>query len=553
MSLAVQRSFEDLGTALIDQAFVVFDFETTGASAAVCRITEIGAVKVRGGEVIGEMQSLVNPLVPIPPGISYLTGITNEMVASAPPIESLLPALIEFIGDAVLVAHNASFDVGFLRATCRRLGYGEPRNPVVCTVRLARRLVRDEVPNLQLSTLAHAMRAHTKPTHRALDDARATTDVFHAFLELAARWGISHTDDLLWFQSTKGHPSYKKVRLVEHLPRARGVYLFRGDDGRVLYVGKATDLRARVRSYFGDGRRHMGDLLRELARVDHISCTTDLDASVLEARLIRAHAPRFNRAQRGTRAQWFLRLTDERFPRIASTKNGGPGTIGPFPSAASARVREALEEATDVRTCTMRITKTTSRAPCVRGQIDRCPAPCADPNVAGYENVTDELRRVLRGDATGALDTLHQRIERLAAHDLFEQAAATRDRLGALVDAVRTARAVGALRRAGRARLSIGEDTIALEDGFIASVNGAPPAAASDGHADEPRLIAAWLARNIRRVRIQSCEGELAHEIAGGAELATWHRRLRALRLERSRATAPERRGSVATRTRGAT
>ncbi|MCA1830266.1 MAG: 3'-5' exoribonuclease, partial [Actinobacteria bacterium] len=192
-AVAVQRSFEDLGTQLIDETFVVFDLETTGGSPTASHITEIGAVKVRGGEVLGEFRTLVDPRVPIPPAITSLTGITDSMVAGWPPIEGVLPAFLEFAGDAVFVAHNASFDTGFLRAVCARLGYPLPTNRVVCTVGLARRLVRDEVPNLRLETLARAMRARHAPSHRALDDARATTDVFQALLKLAGRWGVHHT------------------------------------------------------------------------------------------------------------------------------------------------------------------------------------------------------------------------------------------------------------------------------------------------------------------------------------------------------------------------
>lgn len=533
MSLAppVQRSFDDLGTALVDQTFVVFDLETTGGSPRASRITEIGAVKVRGGEVLGEFRSLVNPGVPIPAGISALTGITDEMVWGAPPIESLLPAFLEFCGDAVWVAHNAGFDTGFVRAACASLGYVQPRNRIVCTVRLARRLVRDEVPNLRLETLAHALRARTAPCHRALDDARATTDVFHALLELAGRWGISHTEDLLWFQSTRGHPSYRKVGVLDGLPRARGVYLFREASGRVLYVGKATDLRTRVRSYFGDDRRHIDDLLRAMERVDHVLCATDLDASVLEARLIRLHRPPFNRAQRGRAAAWFLRLTTDRFPRLS--RSATPGGLGPLPARALDVVREALEEGSEIRTCTIPITRTTQRAPCVRGQIDRCPAPCTGAPVT-YEPAVTPVAAALSGDPSAVLSLLESRISSLSANQRYEEAASARDRVGALVDAVRTARAVGALRRAGRAVLSIDGHVVVLSTGALESVDGSGMAVPSDGHHDESRLIAAWLARHARKVRLRACEGDWSQPVLGGAPLAHWGARLKALaRLSR--------------------
>lgn len=533
MGLAVQRSFDDLGTPLVETAFCVIDLETTGGSPAACRITEVGAVKVRGGELLGELSTLVNPGVAIPPAISALTGITEALVAAAPPIEAVLPALIEFCGDAVIVAHNASFDVGFLQANLQRLGYAPLANAVVCTVRLARRLVRDDVPNLRLATLSYALRARVQPEHRALADARATTDVFHSLLELAGRWGVTHLDDLLWFQSARGHPQYRKVRLVDGLPRARGVYLFRDTSGRVLYVGKATDLRTRVRSYFsGDDRRRIDDLLRELDSIDHVVCATDLDASVLEARLIRAHSPPYNRAQRGRAARIFLRLTDERFPRLVASR--APEGIGPLAGAAAAAVREALEEGAALRTCTPRIGPRTSFPACVRGQIGRCPAPCEgriDPE--GYSAVVAPVARALEGDPGCVLEVLGERLERLAAEERFEEAAALRDRVAALVGAVRAARAARALAAAGRLVIDVGGTGVTLRDGFVEAVGGRALPVPPDGHPDEPRQIAAWLARNAARVRVIACDGSYALPVAGGAQTHRWGERLRRLHLVR--------------------
>ena len=521
-ALAVQRSFDDLGTALVDTEFCVFDLETTGGSPDDSRITEIGAVKVRGGEVLGEFATLINPGVSIPPTITYLTGITNAMVYPAPRIEDVLPSFVEFIGDAVLVAHNASFDTRFLAANLARHGYPAAANRIVCTVRLARRLVRDEVPNLQLATLARTLRARTAPCHRALDDARATVDVLHALLERAGRWGISHLDDLLWFQSARGHPSYDKVRLAEHLPRARGVYLFRGARDRVLYVGKATDLRARVRSYFGgDERRRIDGLLREVESIEHILCDTDLEASVVEARLIRLHSPPYNRAQRGRAAQWWLKLSNDLFPRLVSSRT--EGGLGPLSSRTASAVREALEEAADIRTCTQRITARTRFASCVRGQIGRCPAPC-DGGVLPetYRPIVAPVARALDGDAAGVLAILSDRIERLADGARYEEAAGVRDRLGALVEAVRSARAVRAL-RASTIEISVGGRPAIIREGRLVCPAGAPP---EDGHPDEPKLIAAWLWRNRGRVRLITCSGPMSSPVAGGRVVSDWWVRL---------------------------
>jgi DNA polymerase III subunit epsilon len=310
-SVAIQGRLDDLGTPLLDVEFVVLDLETTGGSPANDRITEVGAVKIRGGEVLGTFQTLVNPGVPIPPLISALTGITNPMVADEEPIEVVLPCLLEFLGGAVLVAHNASFDRRFVQANLERHGYQRLANRVVCTARLARKLLpRDEVPNVRLATLAAYLGSTVAPCHRALTDARATVDVFHSLLELAGSYGVLALEDLIEFPSARAAASFKKVHLADRLPRCPGVYLFRDAAGRVLYVGKAKDLRTRVRSYFsGDGRVKIADLLRELATIDHQRCATELEASVREVRLIQHHRPRYNRRSRNPERYCYLKTT----------------------------------------------------------------------------------------------------------------------------------------------------------------------------------------------------------------------------------------------------
>lgn len=182
---------------LHETTFVVVDLETTGGSPhAGAVITEIGAVKVRGGEVIGEFKTFVNPLAPIPVFITELTGIDNEMVRLAPIIDEVFPTFLEFCGSAaetVLVAHNAPFDIGFLQAASRELEYQWPKYKVIDTVRLARSvLTRDEVMDCKLGTLAVFFNTQVTPTHRALDDAQTTVEVLHALFERLSGFGV-HT------------------------------------------------------------------------------------------------------------------------------------------------------------------------------------------------------------------------------------------------------------------------------------------------------------------------------------------------------------------------
>ena len=163
---------------LAELEFAVIDLETTGWSPKAAAITEVAAVRVRGGRRQGEFASLDNSGVPVPPGIEDLTRISDWMLAAAPGVAQVLPGLLTFAEGCVLVAHNAPFDIGFLVAACGACGLAWPGFTVLDTVMLARHVMDpDEVPDCKLGTLAGFFRARTTPTHRALADARATADV----------------------------------------------------------------------------------------------------------------------------------------------------------------------------------------------------------------------------------------------------------------------------------------------------------------------------------------------------------------------------------------
>ena len=220
-----------------------------------------------------------------------------------------------------------------------------------------------------------------------------------------------------------------------------------------------------------------------------------------------------------------MRLSSELFPRLVSSRT--EGGLGPLSSGTASVVREALEEAADIRTCTPRITVRTRFASCVRGQIGRCPAPCDGAiEPATYAPIVGPVAAALTGDPSEIIEILAERIEHLSAVARFEEAATTRDRLGALVEAVRGLRAVRAI--AARIEIAIGDVRTAIHRGFLVLEPDKP---AADGHPDEPRLVAAWLWRNRARIQIQACDGEVASAIAGGSALAAWAERLRRLRL----------------------
>ena len=184
---------------LAELDFTVVDVETTGWAPDEAAITEIGAVRVHGGQVVAEFSSLVNPGTPVPPAITELTGISDDMLASAPPVAAVLPGLLAFADGSVLAAHNAPFDLRFLTAACAGAGRDWPGFEVLDTVRLARHLMAtpQEVPDRKLATLASFFGTPVRPSHRALDDARATAAVLRRLLaRLADQAGISTLDEL---------------------------------------------------------------------------------------------------------------------------------------------------------------------------------------------------------------------------------------------------------------------------------------------------------------------------------------------------------------------
>ena len=348
-----------------DVTFVVVDLETTGGTPADCAITEIGAVKVRGGEVLGEFQTLVDPGGPVPPFIQVLTGITTTMLIGAPPIEEVLPSFLEFSRGAVLVAHNAPFDIGFLKAAAARTGHAWPGNQVLDTVRLARRVVtRDEAPNHKLSSLANLFHATVTPNHRALVG-RAGHRRRAARAPVAARAARRHPPGGPRHRDRPGpagrppqaHAGRRPAGLPRRLPVPRSRR--RGAVRRHVHDLAAP---ARAVSYFtsAEKRGRMIEMVRVAHRVDPIPCATPLEARVRELRLIAAHSPRYNRRSRFPERMPWVRLTSEPYPRLSVVREvkdeDGATYIGPFASAKTAQLAlDALHETFPIRQCTRRL------------------------------------------------------------------------------------------------------------------------------------------------------------------------------------------------------
>lgn len=441
-----QPSIEDLGTPLSEVTFVVVDLETTGGSGED-QITEIGAVKVQGGEVLGEFQTLVNPRTHIPPLIAVLTGITNQMVASAPTLAQVLPSFLEFIRGSVLVAHNAGFDIGFLKRACHEHGQEWPAATVVDTVALARQvLLRDEVPNVKLATLAAFFRATTTPEHRALSDARATVDVLHGLLERVGNLGVATLEDLHDLTRRVSPQRRAKRTWADTVPEKPGIYWFHADlpdpddpsrtRREVLYVGKSVNLKRRVRTYFtaAEKRARMEEMVRVATGVDHLVCATPLEAEVQELRMIAAHSPRYNRRSRRQDKVAWVKLTSEAFPRlsvVSKVLDDGADYWGPFSGRRQAEQGVlALYDSFRIRQCTHKLSPTRPRASCAQGEMGRCPAPCLlDGGENEYSEVVDALRRAIGEDVRPVVSAMGRRLTSLARQERFEEAAELTARL----------------------------------------------------------------------------------------------------------------------------
>ncbi|MFI9640189.1 DEDD exonuclease domain-containing protein [Micromonospora sp. NPDC051925] len=448
----------DPALPLYATTFVVVDLETTGGSPDGGGITEIGAVKVRGGEELGVLATLVNPGVPIPPFITVLTGITQSMLIPAPPIEQVLPSFLEFVADAVLVAHNAPYDVGFLKAACARHGYRWPNPRVLDTAALARRVLsRDEVPNRKLGTLAAYFRTATQPTHRALDDAKATVDVLHGLIARLGGHRVDTVGEAIDFARAVTPTQRRKRHLAEGLPHAPGVYIFRAADDRPLYVGTSGDIATRVRSYFtaAEKRARMSEMLAAAERVEAVECAHPLEAEVRELRLIGAHAPPYNRRSKYPERMVWLKLTDGPYPRLSVVRALSPGDtafLGPFRSKQAAELAAAgFHDAVPLRQCTHRLSLRTITPACALAELGRCPAPCEHritPEEYDHRAVAP-FRTATTSDPQVVVDALLARIETLAATHRYEEAAVVRSRLAAVLRAVVRMQRLTALTRIG--------------------------------------------------------------------------------------------------------
>jgi len=352
---------------LLEEAtYVVVDLETTGLRPGSSQICEIGAVRVRGLEIEAEFETLVNPGMPMAAGVSALTGLSDRQLRGAPPPAVAVHRFLAFAGDSVLVAHNARFDLAFLDRETERLTGSRIASPVVDTVPLARRLLAGRVPRASLAQLSYFLGTSVQPCHRALPDAQATAEVLLALIGLAQERGARTVSELVALAATRTRRVFDKRHLAFGAPARPGVYLFHDRNEQLLYVGRARDLRARLRSYFRSERQRpaVEAALGAVERIEWRVLGSELEASLEELRLIRELRPPANaRVARPDRYVWLKKRGDG---VVASSQPTALGPIRsrrraqlaaralradelPLPARALPRLRRRLAELADAR------------------------------------------------------------------------------------------------------------------------------------------------------------------------------------------------------------
>jgi DNA polymerase-3 subunit epsilon len=432
---------------LSEATYTVIDLETTGGANRANRIIEVCAMQVHRGKVVDELSSLINPEMPISYFISQYTGITNEMVKHAPTAKEILPDLLRLLGESVFVAHNSSFDYTFVNLELERNGFKRLENRALCTVRLARRLLPKQLKK-NLGDLSAYFGIAITDRHRAKGDCQATVGVLHKLIEIAQeKHRIEHLEELLSLQykamrvfkrEPKHIRTFREIVLPK-LPEQPGVYFFYSEQGELLYIGKSKNLKSRVSSYFTD-TEHKADKVKELVmyvrKIDYCTTGSELEALLLESKLIKLHKPRYNTLLKRYKSYPFLRLTNHKFPRLEiamEVENDGAEYFGPFPSMESVRnVFTVLNRTFLLRECSD--DELSKGRACVYLDLHRCVAPCEHWRVekGKYERELNRVRRFLSGVDAEIIDTLTAKMKQLAADYRFEDAAELRSRIQSL-------------------------------------------------------------------------------------------------------------------------
>lgn len=423
---------------LIDNAEIsVIDLETTGMSPLYSRIIEIGIVKIQCLKITNSYKTFVNPGTEIPYQITRLTGIKNEDVCNAPFIDEILPDIQQFLGDSIICGHNLQFDLGFLNTAFRNYGYEKISNPLLCTLKLARKLCPDLSSKSLGSVVDHFGIIH-KNVHRALGDATVTAKVLLKMIPLLKEdKKLSTVSDIINYQFvplTKNYRFIKKKLITDltRLPDSPGVYFFKDSKGNIIYIGKAKSLKNRVKSYFSSNSlKKTRKIIKLASHIDYEVTGSELSALIAEAELIKVYKPHFNVQLKKFTQTYFIRLNHaHEYPRPEVTKKfdfDGSDYFGPYNNIDTVTsLHVLLNKAFTLRECDDK--EFAKHRECYLSQICRCLGPCSAENMK--EEYGKELLNVydfLSGKNQFALNRLINKMKDLAERQKYEEAAQFRD------------------------------------------------------------------------------------------------------------------------------
>jgi len=426
-------------------SFVVMDFETTGTSARTDRAIEIGIVKVENLKITETYKSFINPGRPIPYFITQLTTITNDDVANAPYFEDIVLDVKRFIGDSIIVAHNAQFDYAFLKHEFENSGFEAPNNNVMCTLKLSKKLY-PELTSHKLSSLTTHFKIIHKGVHRALGDATVTAKLLIKMLhQLQEENEISTLTDLLSFhQAPRTLFRIIKKKLIEDyslVPANPGVYFFRNAKNEIVYIGKAKDLRKRVKNYFvNTAPRKAKEIARRSSHLGFIETNSELTALLTESELIKLHKPKFNTLLKKYSQQYFIKIDHQNnFPVVKSASEfdfDGCDYFGPYTNRNTvSSLVEIIDRTFKLRECTEKDFK--KKKKCYLADIERCLAPCIEPGVVDeYKEEIDKAYEFLSGHNQTAIDRLLNKMKEYSVLQKYEEAAALRDLVNLLLSQI---------------------------------------------------------------------------------------------------------------------
>ena len=275
--------------------FAIVDIETTGGHAGANNITEIAIVLHNGFEVEGKYSTLVNPCMPIQKYVQGLTGITDAMVATAPKFEQLADNIFNLLKDRIFVAHNVNFDYSFVKLQLAQAGF-ELVTPKLCTIRLTKKIFPG-LPKYGLGTVCRELNINVNDRHRASGDALATAELFSLLVKHDKSGELTK---MVKKKSNQYLPPHVGEEIADNLPSKPGIYYFLNKSGKVVYVGKAKNIKKRVISHFSNNKpsKQKQDFLREIHQINHTVCATELIASILESVEIKRLWPAFNKSQK---------------------------------------------------------------------------------------------------------------------------------------------------------------------------------------------------------------------------------------------------------------